>query len=85
MGWRRFAIPELRALQDYEDWLGFRQGSLWGLEMAGFKVEISPASFSAFEAWSRMSSTLPSISALDRLAGAPARRAVFEEDALQTN
>jgi hypothetical protein len=84
-GFARFAIPELRSLQDYEDWLDFRQGSLWGLEMAGFKVEIIPVSLSAFEMWRRMKSTPPSISALDRFARVYARRVVsqqFEEDAL---
>jgi hypothetical protein len=84
-GFARFAIPELRSHQGYEDWLDFRQGSLWGLEMAGFKVEIIPVSLSAFEMWRRMKSTPLSISALDRFARVYARRVVsqqLEEDAL---
>jgi hypothetical protein len=64
----RFVIPELRAFKDYEDWLDFREGSLWGLEMAGFKVEIIPVSLSAFETWRRTTSTPPRIPELDQFA-----------------
>jgi hypothetical protein len=78
----RRVIPELRAFQDYDDWLDFRNGSFWGLEMAGFKVEIVPVSLSAFETWLRTTPTPPRISALDRFAGVYALRAAhrqFEE------
>jgi hypothetical protein len=74
----RFVIPELRAFQDYEDWLDFRQGSLWGLEMAGFKVEIIPVSLSAFETWRRTTSTPPRVPELDQFARVQAHRVVNE-------
>jgi hypothetical protein len=74
----RFVIPELRAFQDYEDWLDFRQGSLWGLEMAGFKVEMIPVSLSAFETWRRTTSTPPGIPELDQFARVQAHRVVNE-------
>jgi hypothetical protein len=64
----RFAIPEMRAFHDYQDWLDFRQGSLWGLEMAGFQVEIIRVSWSMFEMWRSSTSTPPDISALDQFA-----------------
>ena len=33
-------MPEMRAFEDYEDWLDFRAGMFWGLEMAGFTVNL---------------------------------------------
>jgi hypothetical protein len=74
----RDVIPELRAFQDYEDWLDFRQGSLWGLEMAGFKVEVIPVSLSAFETWRRTASTPPCIPELDQFARVHAQHIVNE-------
>jgi hypothetical protein len=74
----RDVIPELRAFQDYEDWLDFRQGSLWGLEMAGFKVEVIPVSLRAFETWRRTASTPPCIPELDQFARVHAQHIVNE-------
>jgi hypothetical protein len=64
----RLSIPAMAAFQDYEDWLDYRMGTFWGLEMAGFTVEIIPVDLSAFLAWSRRTSEALSISALDRFA-----------------
>jgi hypothetical protein len=64
----RLSIPGVAAFQDYEDWLDYRMGTFWGLEMAGFMVEIIPVDLSAFIAWRRLTSEAPSISALDRFA-----------------
>jgi hypothetical protein len=75
----RFVMPELRTFHDYEDWLDFRHGSLWGLGMAGFKVEIISVSLRVFEEWCRTTSTPPSICALDRFACAHAHRVVNEQ------
>ena len=62
------SIPAIAAFQDYEDWLDYRMGTFWGLEMAGFTVEIIPVDLSAFIAWRRLTSEALSISALDRFA-----------------
>jgi hypothetical protein len=64
----RLSIPAIAAFQDYEDWLDYRMGTFWGLEMAGFTVEIIPVDLSAFIAWRRLTSEALSISALDRFA-----------------
>jgi hypothetical protein len=64
----KIAIPALRAFQDYEDWLDFRDGSLWGLIMAGIDVAIIPVDLVAFVLWCRATSTRPSLSALDGFA-----------------
>jgi hypothetical protein len=64
----RLSIPEMAAFQDYDDWLDYRTGTFWGLEMAGFTVEIIPVDLSAFIAWRRLTSEAPSVSALDRFA-----------------
>src|SRR5271170_1090417 len=42
----RMTVPELRAFEDYED---FRTGVFWGLEMAGFTVNLVPVDLSEFE------------------------------------
>jgi hypothetical protein len=64
----RLSMPAMAAFQDYEDWLDYRMGTFWGLEMAGFTVEVIPVDLSAFIAWGRLTSEAPSISALDRFA-----------------
>jgi hypothetical protein len=64
----RLSIPAMGAFQDYEDWLDYRMGAFWGLEMAGLTVEIIPVDLSAFIAWRRLTSAALSISALDRFA-----------------
>lgn len=64
----RLSIPAMGAFQDYEDWLDYRMGTFWGLEMAGFTVELIPVDLSAFIAWRRLTSATLSISALDRFA-----------------
>lgn len=64
----RLSIPAMGAFRDYEDWLDYRMGTFWGLEMAGFAVKIIPVDLSAFMAWRRLTSEAPSISALDRFA-----------------
>jgi hypothetical protein len=64
----RLSIPAIAAFQDYEDWLDYRMGTFWGLEMAGFRVELIPVSLSEFVAWRRLTSAALTISALDRFA-----------------
>ena len=64
----RLSIPAIAAFQDYEDWLDYRMGTFWGLEMAGFTVELIPVDLSAFIAWRRLTSAALTISALDRFA-----------------
>lgn len=64
----RMIVPEMSAFKDYEDWLDFRTGMFWGLEMAGFTVELIPVDLAEFATWRQMTSDLPSISALDRFA-----------------
>lgn len=62
------SIPEMRGFQDYEDWLDYRMATSWGLEMAGYTVEMVPVDLSKFIAWRRSASEAPTISALDRFA-----------------
>jgi hypothetical protein len=64
----RLSIPEMGAFQDYEDWLDYRMGTFWGLEMAGLTVEMIPVDLSEFIAWRRSASAALTISALDRFA-----------------
>jgi hypothetical protein len=64
----RLSIPGMAAFQDYEDWLDYRIGTFWGLEMAGFTVELIPVDLSEFIAWRRLASAALTISALDRFA-----------------
>jgi hypothetical protein len=64
----RMTMPELRAFEDYEDWLDFRTGVFWGLEMAGFTVNLVPVDLSEFAIWRETTSINSSISALDRFA-----------------
>src|SRR5271155_2022933 len=64
----RMTMPELCAFEDYEDWLDFRTGVFWGLEMAGFTVNLVLVDLSEFEIWREMTSIISSISALDRFA-----------------
>jgi hypothetical protein len=64
----RMIVPELSAFEDYEDWLDFRTGMLWGLEMAGFTVSLVPVRLAEFAVWREKTSILPSISALDLFA-----------------
>jgi len=72
----RMAMPELRAFEDYEDWLDFRTGVFWGLEMAGFTVNLVRVNLAEFMIWCTATSILPSISALDRFARSRDPRAV---------
>jgi hypothetical protein len=64
----RLSIPAMGAFEDYEDWLDYRMGTFWGLEMAGFTVELIPVDLSGFIAWRRLASAALTISALDRFA-----------------
>ena len=64
----RMIVPELSPFEDYEDWLDFRTGTLWGLEMAGFTVSLVPVNLKEFADWCESRSILPTISALDRFA-----------------
>lgn len=67
-GLAKLTIAELGAFEDYADWLDFRAGALFGLEMAGFSVELVPVDLAKFATWRRMTSIEPSISALDQFA-----------------
>ena len=42
----RMIVPEMSTFEDYEDWLDFRTGMFWGLEMAGFTVNLVPVDLS---------------------------------------
>jgi hypothetical protein len=64
----KLTIPELGAFEDYSDWLDFRAGSFFGLEIAGYSVEFVPVDLDKFENWRRTTSTPPSLSALDQFA-----------------
>ena len=64
----RLIIPEMSTFDDYEDCLDFRAGTIHGLEIAGFTVEMVPLDLEKFAAWRRTTSTPPSISALDQFA-----------------
>ena len=64
----RMTMPELRAFEDYEDWLDFRTGVFWGLEMAGFTVNLVRVNLAEFVIWCTATSIILSISALDRFA-----------------
>ena len=64
----RMIVPEMGAFKDYEEWLDFRVGMFWGLEMAGFTVELVSVDLAEFATWRRTTSTLSSISALDQFA-----------------
>jgi len=64
----RMIVPEMSAFEDYEDWLDFRTGVFWGLEMAGFTVNLVPVDLSEFAIWRETRSIISSISALDRFA-----------------
>src|SRR5579863_1292137 len=64
----RIIIPEIGAFKDYEDWLDFRVGMFWALEMAGIAVKPIQVDLYEFAIWHRTTSTLPNISALDRFA-----------------
>ena len=57
----RLSIPEMAAFQDYEDWLDFRMGTFWGLEMAGFDGRINPGGPVGIYRWRRLTSAAPSI------------------------
>jgi hypothetical protein len=59
----RLIIPEMSTFDDYEDWLDFRAGTIHGLEIAGFTVELVALDLDKFAAWCRTTSTQPSISA----------------------
>ena len=72
----RMMIPEMSAFEDYEDWLDFRTGMFWGLQMAGFTVELIPVDLAEFATWRQTTLILPSISALDRFARSRALCAV---------
>ena len=47
----RMIVPEMSTFEDYEDWLDFRTGVFWGLEMAGFTVNLVPVDLSEFAIW----------------------------------
>ena len=82
----RLSIPAIGAFQDYEDWLDYRMGTFWGLEMAGFTVELIPVDLSEFIAWRRLAAAALSVSALDRFARISKLRIVEtkrQEDDLQ--
>jgi hypothetical protein len=64
----KLTIPELGAFEDYADWLDFRAGAFFGLEIAGYSVEFVPVDLAKFATWRRTTSTPPSISALDQFA-----------------
>jgi hypothetical protein len=64
----RLTIPELGAFEEYADWLDFRAGAFFGLEIAGFSVELVPVDLAKFATWRRTTSTPPSLSALDQFA-----------------
>src|ERR1700728_563019 len=64
----RMIVPEMSTFEDYEDWLDFRTGVFWGLEMAGFTVNLVPVDLSEFAIWRETTSIISSISALDRFA-----------------
>lgn len=64
----RFAGPEFQQFQDYEDWLDFREGSLWGLRMAGIEVEMVAVDLVAFLSWCRTAAKSPAIATLDEFA-----------------
>lgn len=75
----RMTTPELRAFEDYEDWLDFRAGMFWGLEMAGFTVNLVQVNLAEFAIWCTTTSIRPSISALDRFARSRDLRAVDDQ------
>lgn len=64
----RFAAPEFQQFQDYEDWLDFREGSLWGLRMAGIEVEMVAVDLVAFLSWCRTAAKSPGLATLDEFA-----------------
>ena len=74
----RMTMPELRAFEDYEDWLDFRTGVFWGLEMAGFTVNLVRVNLAEFVIWCTATSIILSISALDRFARFRGLRAAHE-------
>lgn len=74
----RMIVPEMSAFKDYEDWLDFRTGVFWGLEMAGFRVNLVPVDLSEFAIWRETRSIISSISALDRFARFRDLRAAYE-------
>jgi hypothetical protein len=61
-------IPEMGAFKDYDDWLDFRAGTFFGLEMAGVTVELVTVDLAMFATWRQATSAEPSISALDQFA-----------------
>jgi hypothetical protein len=71
----RFAAPEFQQFQDYEDWLDFREGSLAGLRMAGFEIEMVAIDLVAFMSWCRTAAKAPTIAVLDEFAVLTAARA----------
>jgi hypothetical protein len=82
----RITMPEMGAFEDYEDWLDFRTGMLWGLEAAGYALEPIPVDLTEFAIWCRTISIPPSISALDRFArsrGLPDVDGQDEQDVVQ--
>lgn len=74
----RMIVPEMSTFEDYEDWLDFRTGVFWGLEMAGFTVNLVPVDLSEFAIWRETGSIISSISALDRFARSRDLRAAHE-------
>jgi hypothetical protein len=65
----RLAVPALQEFHDYADWLDFREGSLFGLSVAGFHVDMVAIDLPSFVSWCRRTSTPPSVGALDEFAG----------------
>ena len=44
-------IPEMDAFKDYDDWLDFRAGTFFGLEIAGLTVELVAVDLKMFTKW----------------------------------
>ncbi|HEY1453192.1 MAG TPA: hypothetical protein VGF57_06990 [Roseiarcus sp.] len=66
----RLMIPEMGAFKDYEDWLDFRAGTFFGLEIAGLTVELVAVDLEMFTTWREGATAQLSISALDEFARA---------------
>src|SRR5271156_1949282 len=53
----RLMIPEMDAFKDYDDWLDFRAGTFFGLEIAGLTVEFVAVDLKMFTTWRQATST----------------------------
>lgn len=70
----RLMIPEIGAFNDYDDWLDFRAGTFFGLEIAGLTVELVAVDLEMFTTWRQGATAQLSISALDEFARAQEAR-----------